>query len=100
MYKGEAYATHIRRDRNYAAFPEALAALSSEVQSEVFYRVAFKGYLDRELKQVEKLRHIDKIKIPSDINYRHIVGLRAESAEKLFGNSALELGAGQSHQRS
>lgn len=92
MYKGEAYATHIRRDRNYAAFPEALAALSSEVQSEVFYRVAFKGYLDRELKQVEKLRHIDKIKIPSDINYRHIVGLRAESAEKLLEIQPLNLG--------
>ncbi|RCL30024.1 MAG: tRNA uridine-5-carboxymethylaminomethyl(34) synthesis enzyme MnmG [Puniceicoccaceae bacterium] len=90
--KGDAYATHIRRDRDRRAFPEALAALSPEVQTEVFYRVAFKGYLERELKQVEKLRHIDKIKIPSDLDYGQIVGLRAESAEKLSQIKPITLG--------
>ncbi len=82
-YQGEAYANHIRRNRNVADFPDGLRLLSKEVQSEVFYRVAFKGYLERELKHVEKLRHIDKIKIPKNFDYKAIKGLRAESTEKL-----------------
>ena len=39
--------------------------------------------MERELKHVEKLRHIDKIKIPKNFDYKAIKGLRAESTEKL-----------------
>ena len=38
-----------------------------EVRDEVHYRVVFKGYLEREQKQIEKMRHIDKIKIPDGL---------------------------------
>lgn len=82
--KGDTYATHIRRSRDKSAFPKDLSGLSAEVQDEVFYRVAFKGYLQREMKQVEKLKHVDKIKIPQSLDYKQVKGLRAESAEKLL----------------
>ena len=81
--KGDSYATHVRRSRDKSAFPEALAGLSEAVQEEVFYRVAFKGYLQREMKQVDKLKHINKIKVPQSLEYLKVKGLRAESAEKL-----------------
>ena len=81
--KGDSYATHIRRSRDKSAFPKDLAEATEAVQDEVFYRVAFKGYLERELKQVDKLRHIDKIKIPQSLDYHQVKGLRAESGEKL-----------------
>ena len=45
--------------------------------------MAFKGYLEREMKQVDKLKHIDKIKIPQSLDYHQVKGLRAESGEKL-----------------
>jgi tRNA uridine 5-carboxymethylaminomethyl modification enzyme len=73
----------IRRERTQEPFPEDLAKESAELRDEVFYKIAFRGYLEREAKQIDKLRHIDKIRIPSDINYTEIRGLRNESAEKL-----------------
>lgn len=82
-HKGDSYATHVRRSRDKSSFPEDLASLSEAVQDEVFYRVAFKGYLQREMKQVDKLKHIDKIKVPQSLDYAKVKGLRAESGEKL-----------------
>ena len=81
--KGDSYATHVRRNRDKTVFTEELAEASEAVQEEVFYRVAFKGYLEREMKQVDKLKHIDKIKIPQSLDYQQVKGLRAESGEKL-----------------
>jgi len=81
--KGDTYALRLRQSRDMGEFPQALKEASKEVQAEVFYRIAFKGYLEREHKQVEKLRHIDKIKIPQKIDYEQVKGLRAESREKL-----------------
>lgn len=81
--RGSTYAEHLRRSRSQDDFPEELKSESQEVRDEVHYRVAFKGYLERELKRVEKLRHIDHINIPNGFNYMEIKGLRAESADKL-----------------
>lgn len=91
-YKGDTYALKLRQSRDMEDFPDALKKASKEVQSEVFYRIAFKGYLERENKQVEKLRHVDKIKVPQDIDYQLVKGLRAESAEKLSQIKPLTLG--------
>ena len=55
--KGDSYATHVRRSRDKSAFPKGLLVTTEAVQDEVFYRVAFKGYLEREMKQVDKLKH-------------------------------------------
>ena len=35
------------------------------------------------MKQVDKLKHINKIKVPQSLEYLKVKGLRAESAEKL-----------------
>jgi NAD/FAD-utilizing enzyme apparently involved in cell division len=63
--------------------PEALQAEHRAVREEVFYRVVFQGYLERERKQVEKLRHIDRVRVPDGFDYSAVRGLRAESAQKL-----------------
>jgi len=80
---GETYALHLRRSRSQVDFPAELSQLSRAVRDEVHYRVVFKGYLERELKQIEKMRHIDHIRIPEHFDYTLVKGLRAESAEKL-----------------
>ncbi|MFP4069685.1 MAG: tRNA uridine-5-carboxymethylaminomethyl modification enzyme MnmG/GidA [Opitutales bacterium] len=80
---GETYGDILRRSRDPADFPEELKRASKEVRDEVFYRVVFKGYLEREAKTVEKLKHIDKIKIPEGFDYKQVKGLRFESADKL-----------------
>ncbi|MEO0509681.1 MAG: tRNA uridine-5-carboxymethylaminomethyl(34) synthesis enzyme MnmG [Verrucomicrobiota bacterium] len=80
---GETYALHLRRSRSQGDFPDALKAEPREVRDEVHYRVVFKGYLEREQKQIEKMRHIDKIKIPEHFDFSEVKGLRNESAQKL-----------------
>jgi tRNA uridine 5-carboxymethylaminomethyl modification enzyme len=89
---GQLLADQVRRDRTPSAFPEALAEDTLAVREEVFYRVAFRGYLEREAKQIEKLRHIDKVLIPEGFDYHGVRGLRNESAEKLAAIQPRTLG--------
>lgn len=81
---GESYALHLRRSHSQNDFPQALKAESKEVRAEVHYRVVFKGYLERERKQIDKMKHIDHIRIPDDFIYAKVKGLRSESAQKLI----------------
>ena len=81
--EGETYALHLRRSRSATDLPAALRKESKGVRDEVFYRVVFKGYLERERKQIEKLKHIDKIRVPKHFDFTAVKGLRLESAQKL-----------------
>jgi tRNA uridine 5-carboxymethylaminomethyl modification enzyme len=89
---GESYALHLRRSHSQADFPEALRAESEEVRAEVHYRVVFKGYLEREQKQIEKMKHIDKIQLPVGFDFTEVKGLRSESAQKLIEIAPRTLG--------
>ena len=80
---GESHALHLRRSHSQVDFPDDLKAESKEVRDEVYYQVVFKGYLEREKKQIEKMKHIDHIRIPEDFIYANVKGLRSESAQKL-----------------
>jgi tRNA uridine 5-carboxymethylaminomethyl modification enzyme len=56
------------------------------------YRTYYQGYIAREERQVEKLAQVDLIRLPSDLNYMEIRGLRKESAFKLAQIKPLTLG--------
>lgn len=90
--EGQLLADQVRRERTQAAFPKELAEASAAIREEVFYRVAFRGYLEREAKQIEKLRHIDKVRIPEAFDFHAVRGLRNESAEKLAAIQPRTLG--------
>jgi tRNA uridine 5-carboxymethylaminomethyl modification enzyme len=64
-------------------YPAEFAQLTAAIRDEVLYRVTYQGYLARESRQVEKLSEVEKIKIPDDIDFLTIRGLRKESAVKL-----------------
>ena len=89
---GQLIADQVRRERSQGSFPEGLMRESDAVRDEVFYRVAFRGYLEREAKQIEKLRHIDKVRIPENFDFLAVRGLRNESAEKLVAIQPRTLG--------
>ncbi len=82
-FEGQLYGDLLRRSRSQNEFPAELKLQSEAVRDEVFYRVVFRGYLEREAKQIERMRHIDHIRIPEEIDYKEVKGLRSESAEKL-----------------
>jgi tRNA uridine 5-carboxymethylaminomethyl modification enzyme len=62
------------------------------VRDEVLYRVVYRGYLERELRQIEKLKDLDRVQIPADLDYLAVPGLRRESAQKLQQLRPVNLG--------
>ncbi len=86
------WADGIRRDRVGAALPDELIKESPAVRDEVLYRVSYQGYLAREERQIAKLSHIEKIRLPASIDYLSIRGLRRESALKLAEFKPMTLG--------
>jgi tRNA uridine 5-carboxymethylaminomethyl modification enzyme len=82
----------IRRNGLQAALPESFYKESKTIRDEVLYRVSYQGYLLREQRQVEKLTQVERIKLPKEINYFSVSGLRKESAQKLSDIRPLTLG--------
>jgi tRNA uridine 5-carboxymethylaminomethyl modification enzyme len=81
---GATFGDLVRRDgAGEPELPPGFAEESPFVREEVLYRVAYRGYLSRELRQIEKLGEIEKIRIPGEIDYLTVRGLRRESALKL-----------------
>jgi tRNA uridine 5-carboxymethylaminomethyl modification enzyme len=72
--------------------PAGFAQESPTVCQEVLYRITYRGYLARELRQIEKLREVEKIRIPDAIDYLTVRGLRRESALKLAQSRPYTLG--------
>ena len=89
---GLTWADTLRRDSSKAALNNELSAESAEIREEVMYRILYKGYLEREVRQVHKLSHIEKIRIPSQMDYMAVRGLRRESALKLAEIKPMTLG--------
>ena len=47
------------------------------------YRLKYEGYIKRQLKQVEEARKMEERRLPADLDYGAIPGLRLEAREKL-----------------
>ncbi len=80
---GETWSTRIRREGMGSPLPDDFRRESKEVRQEVLYRIVYKGYLEREYRDVERLKHVEKVRIPAGFDYLSIPGLRRESATKL-----------------
>jgi tRNA uridine 5-carboxymethylaminomethyl modification enzyme len=74
------------------ALPDPFPQLPIEVQQEVLYRITYRGYLEREERQIQKLQDVEKIKVPVGLDYLAIRGLRRESALKLQAVQPFTLG--------
>lgn len=54
--------------------------------------VKYEGYIQRQLKQVEDFRKMESHKLPPDLDYNSIQGLRLEAREKLTAVRPLDIG--------
>lgn len=70
----------------------SLKELSAAERAEVEYRVTYAGYLAREERQIARLADVEKIKLPADLDYASVRGLRAESRAKLAAARPVTLG--------
>jgi tRNA uridine 5-carboxymethylaminomethyl modification enzyme len=73
----------LRQGAPEVSLPGEFLAESKPVQSEVLYRIRYRGYLEREMRQIEKLRDVERVNIPAGVDYLALPGLRRESALKL-----------------
>jgi len=89
---GDTWVNIIRRSGQEGILPEAFTHETPEVRKEVLYRITYQGYLEREQREVERLRHVERIRIPLEFDYLAIPGLRKESAMKLTHIKPLTLG--------
>jgi tRNA uridine 5-carboxymethylaminomethyl modification enzyme len=90
---GGTWAEKIRRtDAPLGELPAEFLVQSKEVREETLYRVRYRGYLDREVRHIEKLKAVEKIRLPDSIDYLKIPGLRRESALKLQQFRPVNLG--------
>jgi len=75
-----------------APFDGNLKDFPQEVIAQVEYEIKYQGFIQRQLKDVEKFKHIEKINIPSDIDYDVIASLSIEIRQKLKKFSPMNLG--------
>ena len=57
--------------------------LSKEVQEEVEIQIKYEGYINLQKEQVEKFKKLEEKKLPQDIDYSELKGLRLEARQKL-----------------
>ena len=57
--------------------------LEAEIQEQVEIHVKYEGYIQKQLKQVEQFKKMEGLRIPPDIDYNNVTGLKLESRQKL-----------------
>lgn len=66
-----------------APFDKERPELSAEVCLKVETELKYKGYIDRQLAQIEKMKQLEDKKLPENLDYTSVCGLRLEAVEKL-----------------
>ena len=66
--------------------------LSPEVAEQVELQIKYEGYIQKQLQQIEQMRKMESKKLPNDLDYTMIYGLRLEAAEKLNKIKPLSIG--------
>ena len=64
-------------------FDPGRPALPRAVQQQVEIRLKYDGYIKRQLRQIEEFTRMEEKKLPPDLDYAAISGLRLEAREKL-----------------
>ncbi|MBR5683867.1 MAG: tRNA uridine-5-carboxymethylaminomethyl(34) synthesis enzyme MnmG [Ruminococcus sp.] len=86
----------IRRPQIYyndlSEFDEERPELPPDVAEQVELQIKYEGYIQKQLQQIEQMRKMESKKLPKDLDYSMIYGLRLEAAEKLNKIKPLSIG--------
>lgn len=66
--------------------------LPADVTEQVEIEIKYEGYIDRQLKQVEHYKKMEKRKIPADLDYNEVGSLRLEARQKLIAYQPISVG--------
>lgn len=70
-------------EKLHALYPKKISSLPIDIQTQVEMDLKYKGYIQRQEKEVQKLNSLYSHKIPKTLSYQIITGLRNEAKEKL-----------------
>jgi len=73
-------------------FDSELLNIDEQVAAEIETRIKYEGYIDRQERQVNKLRQMEDVRLPGDIDYQKVHGLSTEVREKLGRVRPVSLG--------
>ncbi len=66
--------------------------LPDDVIEQVEIEIKYEGYIERQLRQVEQFKKMEKKKIPDDLNYDDVPSLRLEARQKLKSFRPISVG--------
>jgi tRNA uridine 5-carboxymethylaminomethyl modification enzyme len=66
-----------------AQLAPAPVAVSSRVVRQVEIEIKYEGYIRRQLTEIERYRHLERIRLPEDFDFDKVYGLSNELKEKL-----------------
>ncbi len=66
--------------------------LSDEVREQVNIQIKYEGYIARQMKQVEAFKKLEAKKIPENIDYDDVMGLRLEATQKFKAVRPVNIG--------
>lgn len=90
--KPTSYFEWLRRPESYIKQLALTHIYPEDVLQEAEIEAKYAPYIERMLSEIKEFRDIEKIKIPSDINYNNIPGLSLEIREKLTRFMPMTLG--------
>ncbi len=71
------------RIENVLEYTKLPVDLTAEEMRAVESEIKYEGYIRRQEKEIARMRRMDRLKIPGDLNFREIPGLTREVIEKL-----------------
>lgn len=78
--------------QDLAPFDKARPSLDAAVCEQAEIEIKYEGYIKKQAAQVEELHRLEKRRLSPDLDYREVVGLRLEAAEKLNKIKPLSIG--------
>ena len=88
----QSWATLVRRNEPDLSLPKELESLPKEVADQALYEIKYDGYLQRERRQIEKLSNVESVRVPVQLDFLTVKGLKKESALKLNELRPVNLG--------
>jgi tRNA uridine 5-carboxymethylaminomethyl modification enzyme len=64
-------------------YPEDFRDFGPDINIQIELNLKYKGYIKRQIAEVEKFDNIESIKVPQNLNFKEVRGLRREAQEKL-----------------
>ena len=74
------------------AYDPTRPTLPAVIGEQVEIQIKYDGYIEKQMAQIARMRKLENLALPEDLDYTTIRGLRLEAAEKLNAHRPQNLG--------